>query len=170
MRCKDIEQLIIDSSDAQISKDEWNLVEQHLTHCDHCASFQKNLDEIRAHLETCPPQVLPDKLKEQTRALCLEEIRSSHSRRPEITPELTTPAIPKFIWAALTLIIILTGVVMIYLIGDFKWTEIFSFSNATVFTLILQNAAMLILAPILLRKCRQKNRNLQDASWNMNSI
>ena len=170
MRCKDIESLIIDSSESKLSKDQWNMVEQHVSGCARCAGFQKNLDEIRTHLNTSPPPVLSETLKKKTRANCLEEIRRQPISGPEISLKPSTAAIPKFIWAALTLIILLTGVVMIHLIGDFKWTDIFSFSNATFFTLILQNAAMLILAPILLRKFRQRKRDLQDVSWNMNSI
>ena len=58
MRCKDIERLIIDSSDEDLSAEELRAIEKHVAHCALCARFRDDLEKIRMGVKTIPQSVL----------------------------------------------------------------------------------------------------------------
>jgi len=54
MRCKDIERLIIDSSERKLSREERLAIDQHTAHCAECVRFQKDWERIRQSLKKMP--------------------------------------------------------------------------------------------------------------------
>lgn len=74
MRCKDIERLIIDSSDEDLSLEELSTKEKHIARCALCASFQDDLEKIRMGVKTIPQPILPPDLAQKTRRRCQAEI------------------------------------------------------------------------------------------------
>lgn len=156
MQCKHIEHLVMDSSERKLSEKELSCIQQHIEQCSRCARFQDSLEKIRTGLRTLPFPVPSPELLEKTRKSLVEEIQTRSSSPHRKNTRHSIVPVPKIIWAALLALIVLTVLVMIPILKDLKWDEPWSFPTAAILTLILQNAAMLILAPILLRRHRWK--------------
>jgi len=161
MRCKDIERLIIDEPDRTLSRQELNAIEQHVTRCSSCARFLEELHRIRNGFKTltCPDP--PEELLRRTESLCyaeMEAIRVSDSGVIQRTPPRS---VPKIIWVALFALVLLTGILIISLLPDFEIEESLSLKTVLIFTLLVQNAAMLFFAPVLIQKLRLPMNRLE---------
>lgn len=164
MQCKHIEHLVMDSYERKLSEEELSFIQQHIERCSRCARFQDSLEKIRTGLRTIPHPVPSPTLLERTRKSLVEDMKtrsgslSWKNTMPSITP------VPKIIWVALLMLIALTVVVITSVFKDIVWDETLPFSAAAVLTLVLQNAAMLIFAPILLRRQRWKRSGFRRIS------
>lgn len=165
MPCKDIKHLIIDSSEKQLQPQEMNTIQEHIKRCSTCARFQDDLEKIRTGLRTSLSPTPSDELWEKTRARCVKEMQTRDMSPNRKAIKLPGDSPPKIIWIALLSLIILTVLVMIHILKDFNWDGTLSFPAAVVLTLILQNTAMLIFSPILLRRCRGEKSGFRRMSF-----
>jgi anti-sigma factor RsiW len=169
MQCKDIERLIIVSSEEELSPEESRVVEQHLEQCAHCASLRDDLEKIRLGITTMPKPVLPPDLARKTRQRCLEEMRLRPASPERAFAQTRSSPIPKYVWAALIPLIILTVLLIVPVMMEIRLDQTLTFKSAAVLSLIIQNAVMLIFAPILIRKYRSKRENISGIPMNANA-
>ncbi len=169
MRCKDIERLIIDSSDEDLSSEELSAIEKHIVHCALCARFRDDLEKIRMGVKTMPQPALPPDLAQKTRLRCQAEI----SRRPAAVKKtaklIPSDAIPKYVWAALLPLILLTVFALAPTLKGIRLDQTLTFTSAAALTIIIQNAVMLLFAPILIRRRRWKKQDIRGIPMNANA-
>jgi hypothetical protein len=145
MRCKDVEHLLLDCSLEDLSKDTLEKMQQHISRCAICASLEDDLRKIRFHLQEIQSQIPSDELLKRTRELC-------HA-------QLNTPSIPKYIWAALAALLVLTGVLMLPFAKELLRGQPLSFPLVSTLVLIIQNLAMLFCAPVLIQRFRSRKKD-----------
>lgn len=162
MRCQDIERLIIRGSETELSLEEARAIEGHVSSCAKCARFQEDLEGIRLCLRNSTKPVLSDELSQRTQEICYAEMRSLAATRRPIR-RVCNHSIPKFVWAAIGSLIIITGILSLPLIRDIELEQSFSFPAVVVLFLIVQNAAMLLFAPVIFRKFRGQNHHFGSA-------
>jgi hypothetical protein len=169
MQCKDIERLIITSSKEELSSEESKIMEQHFEHCAHCARLRDELEKIRLGITTMPQPVLPPDLAQKTRQRCLDEMRLQPAQAKRVFSRIRSYPIPKYVWAALIPLVILTVLLVAPVIKEIRLDESLTFESAAALTLLIQNAAMLFFAPILIRKYRLKRKNVNGFPMNANA-
>jgi anti-sigma factor RsiW len=160
MRCKDIERLIIASSDEDLSSEELKAIEQHVGLCAHCARFQEELGKIRKGIKAMATPELSADLAENTRLRCYAEMKKQREAALEkrSSRSLSRP-IPVYVWITLFVLTLLTMVIIFPVIREIRLDQTLTFKAAAVLTLIIQNAVMLFFAPILIRKYRSKREH-----------
>ena len=168
MRCKDIERLIVASSDEELSPEEVKVVEEHLADCAQCAQLRDDLKKIWMDMKAMPKPVLPPELAEKTRQRCYAELKKQFEARKSALLAPPSP-IPIYVWAVLIVVTILTMFITIPVISEIKLDESMTFKSAAVLTLIIQNAVMLFFAPILIRKYRSKKQDVNGFPMNANA-
>lgn len=169
MQCKDIERLIIVSSKEELSPEESQAVEQHLEHCAHCARLRDDLEKIRLGITTMPKPVLPPDLAQKTRQRCLDEMRLQPASAKKVFSRIRSYPIPIYVWAAFVLLIIFTVLLVAPVIKEIRLDESLTFESAAALTLLIQNAAMLFFAPILIRRYRAQRKNTNGFPMNANA-
>lgn len=169
MSCKDIERLIIDSSDKDLSLEELDVLEQHVAFCTNCARFRENLEKIRASIKTIPQPIPSPDLVEKTRARCQVELRTKTAADAGISPKTHAEPIPKYALPALFSLILLTAFIIAPMLKNIKLDQPLTFPTVAVLTLLIQNAAMLFFSPILIRKYRWKKRGFRGTPMNANA-
>ena len=107
-------------------------------------TLEDDLSEIRTHLQEVPIPMPSDEFFEQTRSLC-------HAR-------LGRSSIPKFIWAAIGVLLLLTGILMLPLAREIGLDQPLSFPVIGVLILVLQNLLMLFFTPVLIQKFRFRKK------------
>lgn len=146
---------MIDGSDRILSRQELKAIEQHVIRCSSCARFQEDLQSIWVGLQTLSYPDPSEELVKKTKSLCyaeMEVMRVSGSRSIQRTQPRS---VPKIIWAAVFALVVLTGILIISLLPlGFEIQESLSLKTVLIFTLIVQNAAMLFFAPVLIQKFR----------------
>ena len=168
MRCKDIERLIVASSDEELSPEEVKVVEEHLADCAQCAQLRDDLKKIWMDMKAMPKPVLPRELAEKTRQRCYADLKKQLEARKSAL--LARPSsIPIYVWAVLIAVTLLTMFITIPVISEIKLDESLTFKSAAVLTLIIQNAVMLFFAPVLIRKYRSKRQDINGFTMNANA-
>lgn len=169
MRCKDIERLIIDSSDKDLSQEELSTIEKHIARCALCARFQDDLEKIRTGVKTMSQPVLPPDLAQKTRRRCQAEISRRPAAASKIAKLIPSDPIPKYVWAVLLPLILLTVFVLAPTLKEIRLDQTLTFASAAALTIIIQNAVMLLFAPILIRRRRWKNQDIRGIPMNANA-
>lgn len=168
MRCKNIERLIMASSDEELSPEEIKAVEEHLAGCTHCAQLRDDLKKIWMGVKSMPKPVLPPDLVEKTRQVCYSEWKKQ-SEAAKSALRVSPSPIPIYVWAVLIVLTVLTMFITIPVISEIKLDEPLTFKSAAVLALIIQNAVMLFFAPILIRKYRSKKQVIGVFPMNANA-
>ncbi len=169
MQCKDIERLILISSEEELSPEESKIIKQHLEDCALCASLRDDLEKIRLGITTMPKPVLPPDLAQKTRQRCLAEIRLQAATAKRVFSRIRSYAVPIYVWAAFIPLVILTVLLIAPVIKEIRLGESLSFESAAALTLLIQNAAMLFFTPILIRRYRIKRENTNGIPMNANA-
>lgn len=151
MRCKDIECMIIDSTERDLSPEEQQTLEKHTEACASCAGFRDDLGRMRLSLGERMGLCLPSDLDEKTLKRCREEIRAPKPLSRERV-SISAGGVPKLIWAALASLIVLTVLFLVPLGREIRAGQAISPLSAFVLMLIFQNVVMGILAPVLLQR------------------
>lgn len=164
MKCKDIERLIMDFKEEELSAEELADVEEHVERCAQCARLKGDLGKIRVYLKRMPRPVLSSELAARTQSVCRAELGSRRLSKPRTDAQNHTWPIPKLIWAALFSLTVMTSILVLVLLKDFDLKLPLSPQTVVVLTLMVQNAGMLFLAPILIRKFSSDNKNFRLGS------
>jgi anti-sigma factor RsiW len=156
MRCKDIQRLIIDSADEDLKSEEMRAIERHIAHCALCARFRDDLEKIRTGIQKMPPPILPPDLAQKTRLRCYAEMSRQPAAAPKIARLTPSEPIPKYVWAVLLPLILLTILIIVPAFKEIRLDQTLTFTSVVALTIIIQNAVMLLFAPILIRRHRWK--------------
>ena len=157
MRCKQVEKIFIDASESELDKRTKAEIEQHVLSCQRCQSFAKSLNWMRSELKQFQIASPADKLLQQTRSLCYDELRAKAVISGKAGMQMWGSPTPKFVWVALVAILVLTQVLVFPLFTDTTENQIISFPGIMALILVIQNITMLISAPLLLRKFKIRN-------------
>jgi ABC-type xylose transport system permease subunit len=101
-----------------------------------------------------PVPVLSSELDDRTRRLCLETLKTRPTADRISASRSFIRSLPKGIKAALLSAVILTATALILFFLQFSTNEPQIFKTAAILTLVLQNAIMLIFAPVVIARCR----------------
>jgi hypothetical protein len=123
--------------------------------------FRRDLETIRRGMAAVPQPQLSRLVDEETRAICRQEASSRSADPLPLPARWRSFPIPRLIWAAIPVLIVLTALVMAFGLEDLL-NESESLTAATFIALILQNVAMLVFAPILIFARRRRQ---PDALW-----
>lgn len=155
MRCKEYEYLIIESTERDLTDSEHLRLKQHCSQCENCSHFKEYIEEIFCTLKRSDPPALPADLDIQTKDLCQDEISGKkeycrHEQRP------LRPQVPVYIWAVFALLTILTSFMLFSGLKTVNSDQSLSLETVLMLTIILQNAVMLFLAPVIILTKRAK--------------
>jgi anti-sigma factor RsiW len=161
MRCQDIERLIIDYSERNLSQEELGAIEEHLAQCAACTCFEKDFKNIRTSLQKMSPPTPPEELERRIRDMCHDEL-SSRLAAEKQRVSLTHPSpVPWIIWAALVSLIGVTAFLLVSLFKNIGLNQPLSFGGAFVIAVILQNAVMLFFTPVIIRKYQSQKKSFR---------
>lgn len=157
MQCKEYKYLIIESSERVLSDEEQQKLKKHCSQCENCSRFKENIEEIRFSLKQSVFPALPFSLDKKTKQFCRDEInRKKYTLQREKKP-LRTP-IPGYIWAAFILLTIMTSFLLFPELKILNSDQPLSLWTIVMVTVILQNAVMLFLSPVIIRRYKTKQR------------
>jgi hypothetical protein len=117
--------------------------------------FQKDLEFIRSHLKKMPKPEPSHELFENTRSLCHQKLSGS----------ALSPRIPRFIWTALAVNVILIAFLMLPFTKALLSGQPLSPMEVGGMIVMIQNLVMLFFAPVIIKKYKTKNR-----PWCLNDI
>ena len=169
MRCKDIERLIIDSSEEDLSQEELTAIETHVARCALCARFQEDLEKIRMGIKVMPQPVIPPDLAQKTRLRIHTEMGREPAAATKIDQLTPSEPIPKYVWVALLPLIILTVILIVPIFKEIRLDQTLTFASVVALTIIIQNAVMLLFAPILIRRRHRKKQDIRGIPMNANA-
>lgn len=161
MKCKNIERLIIYSSEEDLSSEELSEIEQHVSECSRCVRFREELEKIRLCLEEVTTLEPSTELVKKTQLMCHAKMKTLPAYAKKNSAQALLTRIPKPIWIALFSLVVLTLIWTFSFVEDFNIGQPLSFQTMAVLFLMIQNAAMLFFAPILIRMYRVKNQGLR---------
>jgi len=155
MKCEEYEYLIIESSERDLTDEEQQKLKKHFSQCENCSQFKKNIEEICLSLKRSVPPPLPVNLDKKTKHLCADEInRKKRLFRREQKP-FRVP-VPRFIWVVFIILIILTSLLLFPELKNVNSDQPLSLWTILMLTVILQNAVMLFLSPVIIRRYKTK--------------
>jgi len=157
MRCQDIERLILEAEERELSREERLAIDEHLPRCSECASFKDFRKELRLSLQNVPVQRLPSELENRVRLICHSELNSKALGQLRLSRSRKSTRVPWMIWASLVVLTFLTIDFLIPRIEEFWQNQKFTLETVLVLILMLQNALMLFFAPIIIRRPRYLN-------------
>ena len=105
----------------------------------------------------------------KTKDACYAEMEAMRVPGVSAIQRVRPRSVPKLIWAAVFALVVLTGILIISLLPGFEIEESLSLETILIFTLIVQNAAMLFFVPVLIRKFRFPTHGL-DLNGNENFV
>jgi hypothetical protein len=161
--------LIIDSSDEALSLEELSAIEAHIAHCVLCVRFQDDLERIRIGVKAMPQPALPPDLAQKTRVRCHAEISQKPAAASKIAQLIPSYPIPKYVWAVLLFLIILTVLIIVPELTEIRWDQSLTFTSVVALSIIIQNALMLLFAPILIRRRRWNKQSFRGMPMNANA-
>jgi hypothetical protein len=136
---------------------------RHIKQCDGCMRFREDLEKIRTGLIIIKVPASGESLFPTTQSLCHTRIEEMASTRSRVTGRSDSSSLPKVVWAIIAALIGLTLYISLTVLKDLQPDQAFTFQERIVLTIIIQNVAMLIFAPLLMRKHRHRwgSGNLQ---------
>ena len=160
MKCKQVENLIIDADGETYNERSQLELENHIRSCPSCTTFVKNINSIRTNPKILVNVEPSDPLVESTLECChmelkqKEQIISSRSG-----PKLTTP---NYIWASIIAIVTFSIIWFFPILKELVQENIISDHTIWFFIIIIQNIIMLLFAPIIFKKIRQKQQSFNE--------
>jgi len=146
--CRDVERLLLAGEDRPLAAPERSVVEDHLGACRRCRAFAEDRRALREETAALRWPAPPEALVRSTRRRALDGVQDP---RPE--------TLPGWVLVAMGLVAVATGVwLAVALAGitpDMTLADLPAAGLAAVL-LIVQNALMLLLAPVVLRRVRAR--------------
>lgn len=159
MRCRQMRHLIIDA--AEQAPDVRQGMEEHIERCEGCARFREGVEAIHRGVKDLPRPAPSGRVDARVRALLGNAGAVRRGAAEPLPPRWGSFSIPRLIWAAIPVLLVLTSLIMAWGLQDVI-EKTSSFLAASFVALLLQNAAMLVFAPILIRALRRKE---SQSTW-----
>jgi len=162
MKCKDIERLVIKSSGKLPDSKQLETIHLHVEHCNKCSRLKEDVESLRSLLRQRPTLVLPEDLDKKTYQKCVSEIQSLQKNKQRAGFGQHMQSIPIHMKAVFISFLVLTVIWIFPFFKDFGFSGE-PLSVSTIFGLfwIIQNAMMLLFAPLLIRRFRPNKLNTQ---------
>lgn len=163
MKCKDIERKIIASSGGLQDSEQLNAIHLHVEHCSKCSHLKEDVESLRSLLQQRPNLVLPEDLDKKTYQKCLSEIQSLQKNTQKVKLRQQLQSIPIYMKVVFIFLLVVMVIWMFSFLEDIGSGGGESLSMPVIFGLflIIQNAVMLLFAPLLIRRFRAKKLNTQ---------
>jgi predicted anti-sigma-YlaC factor YlaD len=153
--CRDVERLMLESEDRALPPGERRLVEEHLHGCRSCREFAADRALIRDEIAGVRWPAPPAELVARTRRMLRES-----------EPTTASAAVPAWIIVALAVVTIITAVWLAVSLADvtpdMTLADLPVAALAAVF-IIVQNALVLLCAPVVLRTIRARRGEPESA-------
>lgn len=146
--CRDVERLMLEGEDRTLGAGERSLVEEHLGDCARCRAFAADRGLVRDGLAAVRWPAPPVELVSRTRRL-LRETGTATERA----------SVPAWILVALAVVTIVTSLWLAVTLSDVtpdKTLADLPFAARAAVLIIVQNALMLLCAPVVLRTARTR--------------
>lgn len=153
--CRDVERLEIEGEDRTLTTGERQMIEEHVRGCGRCRSFASDRAVIRKEIETIRWPAPADKLVRETRRMLLES-----------EPGARWTLVPAWVLIAMAIVAIVTGLWLALSLSDVTpdmTLADLSLAGLAAIFIIVQNALMLLFAPVVLRTFRAKRRASESA-------
>jgi hypothetical protein len=154
MRCQDVERLMVDSSEREMTREEKRLLSNHLESCPDCTAFRAFRAGLRSSWTDVPAPDLEGDLVEKVRRRCHDELR--------IMSPLHSAVVPLSIWVAFGVLTVITLGFFIPQVLDLFATKEFTPALGFTLVILLQNAVMLFFAPVIMRHGRVGHGNWKE--------
>jgi predicted anti-sigma-YlaC factor YlaD len=154
--CPDIERLVLEAEDRELTSAERDLVEGHIRGCDRCRAFAADRAVLRREIASVSWPGLPGELDRRTRRKLQP---GGAAERPA--------AVPAWVLVALAVITIITGTwlaVSLADVGPEATLADLSVAGLAAVIIIAQNALMLFFAPVVLRTFRARQEGARRAA------
>ncbi|MCK4836633.1 MAG: zf-HC2 domain-containing protein [Candidatus Aminicenantes bacterium] len=155
MKCKEFKCLIIEERNGELDEKESRMLAVHLSQCEGCVTFKNEMHAIARILKTNRPPELSPLLDHKTREMCHEALPKMQPKKKSGKLASNWAGMPRGILVALILLVIFTLVLIFPVAGEFSLEDYLSAGEILTLMLILQNAVMLLLAPLLFRNYSQ---------------
>ena len=157
MTCRQIQERILERSERTPDLPMDESIEVHLSTCTDCQAWLDELQILRRSLSAqLHPSAAPE-LVMKTRSLCHDRIDGKVATHRRFRFSEWTRPIPGFIKWVLPALVIITFGWILGTVGDLE-PDVAPTAPAVIgLVLIIQNAAMLLFAPILLKRRRIRN-------------
>lgn len=147
LSCRDVELLTLAGEDRELTAGERGLIEDHLRGCARCRVFAADRRALREQSAALRWPSPPDALLRRTRRLVLEKAAGRPAQLPAwVLVALAVAAIATGLWLTVSL----SGVTPEMTLADLP------VAGLAAVIIIVQNALMLLFAPVLLRKVRAR--------------
>jgi len=158
MKCKKIQSIVIKGGFQNLSAEDDLIFAKHVENCQECLKFQQDFRLMQQSVTILKKPFLSPVIDCETKKRCINELLSEEYFLKNHPVTIKNVKIPKIILAALLILTLLTMVLIAS--GSVEYFILDSISPGTFFTLILiiQNALMLILSPLLIFKYGKKRR------------
>ncbi len=160
MKCKEIQRWLIDLAEESLDEDRLPQVEEHMAQCAECACFEDDLEKIRVAVNKSRTPAPAEDLFRQTRLICHEVLKTSDSAESGFLNRIKATSIPAHIWLAFAILLVLTVIVILALLKELATDDPLSLQAVVTLSLMIQNAVMLFLAPLVLQKYRRRSQDL----------
>lgn len=152
MRCKHVRVLLVDRQPEQLSELESRLLNGHLENCGDCREFQRDIRLLQQGIQVIPNPLLTDDNDRITRQMCYREIETLVAGKEMKRQAQNRARIPRPVYLALMVLIALTLVLIFPVVGEWSFKSQLSLREILTLILVLQNALMLLLSPLLIRR------------------
>jgi len=146
-RCRDVERLVLEGEDREYSAGEKRFVEEHLSGCVRCRGFAEYRAFVREELAGVQWPTPPEELVLKTRRMLSDAGTSK------------TAILPAWVFVALAAVTIITSICLAIALPDINPDTTLAdlpFAGRAAIFIIVQNALMLLCAPVVLRTARAR--------------
>jgi len=151
---------MLDGEDRILSREELLAIEDHLAQCAACSAFKEFCENVRADLEKAPQAELPAALETRVRSLCHAEISAVRAGRKQLAASREA-SVPRPIWVAVAFLTVLTVALLVGAIEEFSRSKEVTAVTALLLILILQNGRTLFFAPVIMRRRRLTDMDIE---------
>ena len=157
MKCKDIERLVIASSDRLLDSEQFHAIRSHVEHCDKCLRLKEEVESLRSLLYPRPSFVIPEELDKKTYQKCKSEIYALQKNKKKVNLQQQLQSIPIHMKIVFISLLVLTVIWIVPFFKDFGLEgEALTLPAIFGLFLIAQNVVLLLFSPLLIRRFRSK--------------
>ncbi len=150
LSCRDIERLVIEGEDRELAAETRRLVDDHLRGCGRCRGFAADRSAIRETFADARWPAPPEQL-----------VRATRRRLHEESAGERVATVPAWILVVLAVTTVVTGLWLAIALADVGPETALAdmpVAGLAAVIVIIQNALMLFLAPVVLRTVRSRRR------------
>ena len=151
MKCKQVEQILIEQNVSKLDPETRSKFELHLSQCPQCLNFKESYGGLRVGLQKFQTPHPSEKLVEQTKALCHDELLKTEVEFSIADQKSTANETPLTVWIAFTVLLGLFLIWALPVLKDYVENQVVTKYTIYLIMIVVQNVIALIYAPVLFR-------------------